>query len=518
MMRLSRFERKVLWVIVAVTCAPLLAALLLGQVALKENYQLGLNQRVLNRLHRYVDVYKEYLETLREYAEHRAQRVADHWQVRTAVERRDPKAMQAALRQIVAGDPYVLAVAILDAEGHRVASVHGEALSLSATSKAEPHATSRLLSKTVTRSVLDGWQVEVTLRVPQRLFDEYVEVGQFVRDFEVLVRGTTYLSNRYLAVYAVLVMMVIFAALALGIWGARQVTHRVALLAEATQQVGAGNLNVQVRLMGNDEITTLTQAFNTMVRDMRESRGRIAYLQRISAWQEVARRLAHEIKNPLTPILLAVQEMDTGGRSSDPDFAAKLRQAREIVEEEVATLRRLVEEFSAFAKLPAVHPQPVDLRDFVRQATRALSLAGFSENNGAASGPEIKVSLELGDRPIPVRLDSMLMKGCLDNLILNARQAIASQSPRQTAGRIIIATSVKGGQATLCVDDNGPGVSKEYQDLVFDPYHTTKPTGTGLGLAVVKKVVLEHGGNVICTDSTTLGGASFVIQLPLERA
>ena len=505
MMRLSRFERKVLWVIVAVTCAPLLAALVLGQVALKENYQLGLNQRVLSRLHRYVDVYKEYLETLREYAEHRAQRVAEHWQVRAAVERKDVKAMTAALRQIVAGDPYVLAVAIQDAKGQRVASVHGDAISLSTPSTGEPLPTTSLLSKTVTRSVLDGWQVEVTIRVPQRLFDEYVEVGQFVRDFEVLVRGTNYLSNRYLAVYAFLVLVVIMAAFGLGIWGARQVTHRVALLAEATQQVGAGNLSVQVRLMGNDEITTLTQAFNTMVRDMRESRGRIAYLQRISAWQEVARRLAHEIKNPLTPILLAVQELESGGRSSDPNFAAKLTQAREIVEEEVATLRRLVEEFSAFAKLPAVHPQPIDLRDFVRQSTRALST-------------DTKVSLELGDRPIPVRLDSMLMKGCLDNLILNARQAIASQASKAAgAGRIVIETSAQANHATLSVDDNGPGVSPEYQEQVFDPYHTTKPSGTGLGLAIVKKVVLEHGGSITCTEST-LGGASFVIQLPLQRA
>jgi two-component system nitrogen regulation sensor histidine kinase NtrY len=505
MMRLSRFERKVLWVIVAVTCAPLLAALVLGQVALKENYQLGLNQRVLGRLHRYVDVYKEYLETLREYAEHRAQGVAEHWQVRAAVERKDAKAMKAALRHVVAGDPYVLAAAIQDANGQRVASVHGDAISLSTPSTGEPLPTTSLLSKTVTRSVLDGWQVEVTIRVPQRLFDEYVEVGQFVRDFEVLVRGTNYLSNRYLAVYAFLVLVVIMAAFGLGIWGARQVTHRVALLAEATQQVGAGNLSVQVRLMGNDEITTLTQAFNTMVRDMRESRGRIAYLQRISAWQEVARRLAHEIKNPLTPILLAVQELESGGRSSDPNFAAKLTQAREIVEEEVATLRRLVEEFSAFAKLPAVHPQPIDLRDFVRQSTRALST-------------DTKVSLELGDRPIPVRLDSMLMKGCLDNLILNARQAIASQASKAAgAGRIVIETSAQANHATLSVDDNGPGVSPEYQEQVFDPYHTTKPSGTGLGLAIVKKVVLEHGGSITCTEST-LGGASFVIQLPLQRA
>src|SRR5262249_53679606 len=153
--------------------------------------------------------------------------------------------------------------------------------------------------------------------------------------------------------------------------------------------------------------------FNDMVRDLRESRERIQYLQRIGAWQEVARLLAHEIKNPLTPIQLAAQEIHESYRGDDPCFRQKVKEARGIIEEEVSTLRRLVGEFSAFAKLPEVHLADADLGDFVYEMERPM--VAVRDEKGAANAP-VAIRVERPTTPLPVRVDAMLLRRCVDNL------------------------------------------------------------------------------------------------------
>lgn len=513
MKRLSRFEWKVVWVMVGVTIAPLLAALGLAQLALRENYQLGLNRRVLGRLEADLSLYKAHLETLRADAEQTADQVAKDQQLWGAAARKNPQHLEAVLKNILDKTDSLQLIEVRDSRRELVAKAASDRGKIPNGRSSGSAARGLAAAKIFVRPLPAGWTVSMGVTAPEQLLDEYAEAGQFVRDFRVLVQGTSYISNRYLAVYSALVLIVIVVALAFGVWGARQVTQRVALLAQATQDVGAGNLRVEVPLKGNDEITALTQAFNAMVRDMRESHGRITYLQRISAWQDVARRMAHEIKNPLTPILLAIQELDRSFQQEDAKYGQKLAQARSIVEEEVATLRRLVNEFSAFAKLPAVHPELVDLGEFVEQATRALALRRTEDPEHGG----VEITVDIAKEPMWVCLDAMLMKGCLDNLLINAIEALHAEGSHRTVGQIKISTRFAGGRALIEVEDSGPGVSSEYQEAVFDPYHTTKLSGTGLGLAIVRKVVLEHGGDISYRHSS-LGGASFVIHLPLVSA
>ena len=251
----------------------------------------------------------------------------------------------------------------------------------------------------------------------------------------------------------------------------------------------------------------LTRAFNTMVKDMRDSRERIEYLSRISAWQEFARRLAHEIKNPLTPIQLAVQEIHRSYPGDDPRFRRALEDTRAIVEEEIATLRRLVGEFSEFARLPEAHLTGADLGVFVREA---MDHSFRSDDEGDAIEVELRTMISGG--ALPVMIDAMLLKRCLDNLVRNAVQAIRqSQSP---SGVVTVQARSVGASVWLEVRDNGPGVPDDMHDRVFDPYYTTKTEGTGLGLAIVKKIVLEHGGEISCLRAPE-GGACFRIVLPL---
>jgi two-component system nitrogen regulation sensor histidine kinase NtrY len=242
------------------------------------------------------------------------------------------------------------------------------------------------------------------------------------------------------------------------------------------------------------------------VRDLRGSRERIEYLQRINAWQEFARRLAHEIKNPLTPIQLAIQEVHKSYRGQDAAFAKRLSTASSIIEEEVATLRRLTAEFSTFAKLPEASLAHADLNDFLRDAKRSFD--AILEERGRLG--QIEIDVELASEPLPVSIDAMMLKRCVDNLVRNGVDALRDLDGPQ---RVLVRLARRRQRIMLEVHDTGPGVVAADRQRIFDPYFTTKADGTGLGLPIVKKVVLEHLGTIVCEESE-LGGAVFRIELP----
>src|ERR1019366_2873909 len=170
----------------------------------------------------------------------------------------------------------------------------------------------------------------------------------------------------YYEAFAALLGITVVATFVLGFFLARGITRRINQLAVAINHVAAGDFDVRVPVTGNDELTELARVFNRMLGEMQQSRARIEYLQRIGAWQEMAQRLAHEIKNPLTPIQLAVQECHRKYGGESPKFRALLDTTLEIVEEEVGTLRRLVGNFSSFARLPHAELREASLRDFLR--------------------------------------------------------------------------------------------------------------------------------------------------------
>jgi signal transduction histidine kinase len=184
---------------------------------------------------------------------------------------------------------------------------------------------------------------------------------------------------------------------------------------------------------------------------------------------------------------------------------------RAIVEEEIATLRRLVSEFSEFARLPEAHLSPADLGVFVREA---LGSHVFVDDGMDDEALPISTQTEVESRALPVRIDAMLLKRCLDNLVRNAAQALRNEGTADP--RIVIGARAEKDRAVLEVRDNGPGIAKEVRERVFDPYYTTKSDGTGLGLAIVKKIVLEHEGEIVCTEAAE-GGAAFSIWLPFSR-
>jgi len=531
-MRFSRFERKILFAIAAVALVPLLGALLLGQRALREAYEVGVNPRVREELENGLELYRQHFATLRRSAEQLADATASDHALCSAVQSGDADAARRRLDMLLGRYDSIARVRVVLADGKELASVQrGERLSpamrlLQLERPLELPPKPRLAPAVDAGADRDGkpaapavpqddpadhGRLLITVAAPAEPFRTYQRAGELVEVYSRLQSESALLSTFYLVVYIGFLLSVIVAALAVGVAISRRVTRRVAVLADATARVGSGDLTVEVPIEVDDEIGDLTKEFNAMVRDLRESRGRIEYLQRIGAWQEFARRLAHEIKNPLTPIQLAMQEVHRSYRGDDAAYRKRLGDALAIVEEEVATLRRLVTEFSSFAKLPQASLEPADLNEFVRELDRSLQ-AVPEELEGGAS-----VSVECVEAPgaLPVRIDAMMLKRAVDNLVRNSVQALAAGPAAK--GHVRVRAERAGGHALLQVADDGPGVAPEDRSRVFDPYYTTKLDGTGLGLAIVKKVVLEHAGEIECGPSE-LGGAMFTIRLPLRSA
>jgi nitrogen fixation/metabolism regulation signal transduction histidine kinase len=408
-----------------------------------------------------------------------------------AVWNRDPEEMRQALASAMGRNGDLVRLAVRD-PAERLVAVQG--------SEGEQGSRFRLF-KPIGAT---GWTLVV----------EFAINAQATERFQHLVRKLDVESphvkkaDRKLQRYSVLSFLRFFGGAMLivtvvGLVFARRFSKRLSRLSGATKSVASGDLDVAVPTRARDEIGQLNAAFNEMVAELRRNRAQIAYLQKISAWQEVARRLAHEIKNPLTPILLSVQQVQEKYDGDDPRYRKLLDEASEIVHEEVDGLRRLVEAFSAFAKLPQVQPEPTRVSSVVDDLRRSLGeLEDVGELDWTPPVPEFDI-----------KVDRLLFRRVLLNLVENAYQATQEAGSRP---RVAISARrlVHSGVALITLTDNGPGVPDDLRDRVFDPYFTTKGAGTGLGLAIVKKIVLEHGGS-IDVETAPEGGSRFTIRVPV---
>ena len=339
---MTRFERKILFSILLVALGPLLGSLLIGRAVLNEAYQVGVNKEFGSQLSAGVEARKEHLLALRRESERTADAIGNGLRGYKGAE------LQATVDRFLEQYATIASISVTTgAEETPIAS-------------ASRGVTSKERTSVLDRKLSDDMTVGITVTAPLEPFEQLQAAGEASEIYSRLEQEASSVERVYAWAYAAMLMVVIALALVTGIILSRRVTQRVAALAKATRMVGKGDLTVTVPTGVTDEVTELTEAFNEMVRDLRDSRARIEYLQRIGAWQDFARRLAHEIKNPLTPIQLAAQEIHRTYGGEDQDFASKLERARSIIEEEVATLRRLVSEFSSFAKLPQADLAPAE--------------------------------------------------------------------------------------------------------------------------------------------------------------
>lgn len=299
------------------------------------------------------------------------------------------------------------------------------------------------------------------------------------------------------------ILSVLFAVV-IGALVARRIVRPIEELADAAARVARGDLAARVQdPQTGGEVQALVEAFNQMAMDLESGQKRLLQTERVAAWQEIARGLAHELKNPLTPILSAMDVIRRARQLGRADFDAILQEQAQAVVEEVMRLKELADAFARFARLPEKRPEPLKLDELI---DNALALY--------ASG--IPVTREFPAVVPVVVADRTQLMTVFANLIKNAAEAM-EQTPAD-ARRLGVVVTEAHGTVTVHVDDAGPGIAADVRDRLFTPYVTTKGSrGTGLGLALSHRIVMEHEGSIEA-DVSPLGGARFTLRLPLGSA
>lgn len=302
---------------------------------------------------------------------------------------------------------------------------------------------------------------------------------------------------------AVLFSAAISAAVAflVSILLARSLSRPLSDLATEAGKVAGGEAR-PLGVKGSGEVQELVRAFDGMIQDLAVTRRRLAAASRVAAWREVARRVAHEVKNPLAPIRAAVETLRRLRAREDPAFDEYFDEASRTVLDEVHRISNIVTEFTRFARLPQPRPQDIDVDDVARHVI---------QTHKAAAG-ELKLS-HVGQRRAPtLRADRDQVIQVLTNLIQNALDAA-----KGTGTAVTLTTDTDGHYVAFTVTDDGPGISPDIAGRLFEPYATTKSSGTGLGLAIAQRIALEHNGELSYVGPSANGkGAVFRLLLPIE--
>ena len=328
--------------------------------------------------------------------------------------------------------------------------------------------------------------------------EAFIDVENAVHTYKHIEMAEGDLLSAFLLAFLVAAAGVVLLASVIGVRIGFGITRPLHALLKGTREMARDNLQYRIPKGRNDEIGLLIESFNQMAQDLVENRRKRLEAEQIAAWREIARRLAHEIKNPLTPIQLAVQQMRDKYSGNDPTYQKFVTNCTEIVTEEVENLRSLVQEFADFARMPSLSLSPSDLNECVHNVVRLY--------------PDARIHLDLTKNQPALELDAEQMRRVLINLIENGLDASGKN------GQIEIRTHTSDDTAILSVIDSGPGVPLKDRTRIFQPYVSTKESGMGLGLAVVHNIIEDHGGHISVTDAPT-GGAQFDIQLPIpDRA
>ena len=300
----------------------------------------------------------------------------------------------------------------------------------------------------------------------------------------------------------------ILLAIVFSLWIAARVSRPIEQLACAAEEVASGNWETSVPERGRDEVSVLARSFNHMTGQLVSQRERLVQTERVAAWRELARRLAHELKNPLFPLQLTVENMVRARELPAAEFDEVFRESTNTLGMEIANLKTIIARFSDFSKMPKPELERIDARDAIE---RVRSLYETTVLVTGLEDAKICFKVELSREPMPLDADPELLHRALSNLVLNAMDAMPK------GGTLTLSARPHGDKVEIRVVDTGQGMTPEECERLFTPYYTTKEHGTGLGLAIVQSVIADHAGT-IAVESRTGGGATFVITLPKAKS
>jgi signal transduction histidine kinase len=320
-------------------------------------------------------------------------------------------------------------------------------------------------------------------------------VGSSQRELVTLVRQIIKIS-------AAVAGAALLFGLLISLWVSARITRPVEELAEGAREVATGRWDTRIDVRGSDEVGQLATAFNDMTRTLASQKEKLVQSERVAAWRELARRLAHELRNPLFPLQITVENLQRAKQLEAKQFLEVFNESTDTLKAELANLNAIVSRFSDFSKMPAPQFSKVNVNEALRNAVRL-----FEPQFNEVGKPHIATESFLAESLPEIDADADLLHRAFQNLVLNALDAMPS------GGTLTLRTSLHEGGVRIEVADTGKGLTPEECSRLFTPYYTTKQQGTGLGLAIVQSVVSDHHGS-ISVSSEEGRGATFRIELP----
>ncbi|HSN50859.1 MAG TPA: ATP-binding protein, partial [Bacteroidales bacterium] len=323
----------------------------------------------------------------------------------------------------------------------------------------------------------------------------YLNLPYFTRQEDLKSEISTFLIA-FINIYVFLIII----GLILSLIVSKYIIRPLSLLTGNIGRIGFGRKNEKLEWSRNDEVGKLVDEYNRMVLELERSAEILARSERESAWREMARQVAHEIKNPLTPMKLSVQHLQRAWKDQAPDWEDRLKRFTETMTEQIESLALIASEFSDFATMPAKNDEIIDIEDVIGKI-----LILYQDIS-------IRFQFERSEVPIFIMADRKQMIRVFTNLINNAVYAIGGK----TDGMITLSAIKENGSVLITVADNGSGISREQAEFIFQPNFTTKTSGMGLGLAIVKSIILGTGGEIQFYSEENKG-TTFMIRFPLAE-
>ncbi len=331
--------------------------------------------------------------------------------------------------------------------------------------------------------------------IPRELQDEFKEDVEFLLTREKERSIATDFFRREIELYSIYILaFIIIAVFFFSLFTMKVITRPLERLQTATARLSRGELNIHVAESPYSPLNDLIKSFNRMVKDLVVVREKLIAAEKETLWREMARVMAHEIKNPLTPLQLTTERLEIKLSQSPEAVLQILPKSLKIIQEEITSLKHLTVEFSQFARMPEPHPEELSINELISEVVKAYDdKAEFILDTDPDTGT--------------IHADKFQIRQALVNLIQNALQACKSDP------QVRITTRLQNDHVCITIADNGKGIPDEDMEKIFEPYFSTRKKGTGLGLPIVKRIIEQHGGT-LSVNSIPGEGTTIIIFLP----